>query len=65
MAIVLSDLRFEASVHLVLSDPFISFLVAIVLSDLRFVASVYLVRIVWPLYCLTFDLLLLFISSVS
>jgi hypothetical protein len=41
------------------------YLVAIVLSDLRFVASVYLVRIVWPLYCLTFDLLLLFISSVS
>jgi hypothetical protein len=39
--------------------------VAIVFSDLRFVASVYLVGIVWPLYCLTFDLLLLFISSVS
>jgi hypothetical protein len=39
--------------------------VAIVLSDLRFVASVYLVGILWPLYCLTFDLLLLFISSVS
>ena len=33
---------------------------AIVLSDLRFVVSVYLVGIVWPLYCLTFDLLLLF-----
>jgi hypothetical protein len=38
---------------------------AIVLSDLRFVASVYLVGISWPLYCLTFDLYLLFISSVS
>jgi hypothetical protein len=25
-------------------------------SDLRFVASVYLVGILWPLYCLTFDL---------
>ena len=98
MAIVLSDLRFEASVHLVgflwplycltfdLKLLFISsvscghcivypsicsfylscrYLVAIVLSDLRFVASVYLVGIVWPLYCLTFDLLLLSISSVS
>jgi hypothetical protein len=98
VAIVLSDLRFIASVHLVgilwplycltfdLKLLFITsvscghcivwpsicifclsrrYLVAIVLSDLRFVASVYLVRIVWPLYCLTFDLLLLFISSVS
>jgi hypothetical protein len=32
------------------------YLVVIVLSDLRFVASVYLVCILWPLYCLTFDL---------
>jgi hypothetical protein len=32
------------------------YLVAIVLSDLRFFASVYLVCILWPLYCLTFDL---------
>jgi hypothetical protein len=32
------------------------YLVAIVLSDLRFLASVYLVGILWPLYCLTFDL---------
>jgi hypothetical protein len=37
------------------------YLLAIVLSDLRFVVSVYLVGIVWPLYCLTFDLWLLFI----
>jgi hypothetical protein len=93
-AIVLSDLRFVASVHLVgffwplycmtfdLKLLFISsvscghfivwplicsfclfrrFLLAIVLYDLRFVASIYLVGILWPLYCLTFDLLLLFI----
>jgi hypothetical protein len=38
---------------------------AIVLSDLRFVVSVYFVDIFWPLYCLTFDLQLLFFSSVS
>jgi hypothetical protein len=41
------------------------YLMAIVLSDLQFVVSVYLVGIVWPLYCLTFDLLLLFILSWS
>ena len=50
MAIVLSDLRFVASVYLV------GIVEAIVLSDLRFVHSVYLVGILWPLYCLTFDL---------
>jgi hypothetical protein len=33
--------------------------------DLRFVASVYPVGILWPLYCMIFDLKLLFISSVS
>jgi hypothetical protein len=32
------------------------YLLAIVLSNLRFIASVYLVGILWPLYCLTFDL---------
>jgi hypothetical protein len=41
------------------------YLVAIVLSDLWFVASVYLLGTFWPLYCMTFDLKLLFISSVS
>jgi hypothetical protein len=41
------------------------YFVAIVLSDLRFVASVYFVCILWPLYCLTFDLQLLFNSSGS
>jgi hypothetical protein len=30
--------------------------VAIVLFNLRLVTSVYLVGILWPLYCLTFDL---------
>jgi hypothetical protein len=98
VAIVLSDLRFVAFVHLVgffwplycltfdLLLLFISsvscghcivwpsiwsfcssrrFLVSIVLSDLRFEASVYLVGILWPLYCLTFDLYLVLISSVS
>ena len=39
--------------------------VAIILSDLWFVSSVYLVGILWPLYFLTVDLYLLFISSVS
>jgi hypothetical protein len=98
VAIVLSDLRFVASVYLVgivwplycltfdlllLSISSVSwghcivwpsictfcfscrYLMAIVLSDLRFVVSVYLVGVVWPLYCLTFDLLLLFILSWS
>jgi hypothetical protein len=98
LAIVLSDLRFVASIYLVgilwplyclTFDLYLLFilsvscghcivwpsicsfclsrryLVAIVLSDLRFVASVYFVGILWPLYCLTFDLYLLFISSIS
>jgi hypothetical protein len=97
LAIVLSDLRFVASIYLVgilkplyclTFDLFILFilsvsyghcivwpsicsfclsrlyLVAILMFDLWFVASVYLVGILWPLYCLTFDLLLLFIPSV-
>jgi hypothetical protein len=34
-------------------------------GDLRFVASIYLVGILKPLYCLTFDLFILFILSVS
>ena len=59
VAIVLSDLRFVPTLYLV------GFFVAFVLSELRFVASIYLVGILWPLYCLTFDLQLLFISSVS
>jgi hypothetical protein len=98
VAIVLSDIRFVASFHLVgffwplyclTFDLLLLFILsvsvghcivwpsicsfwlsrryhlAIVMSDFWFVASVYLVGIVWPLYCLTFDLLLLFISSVS
>jgi hypothetical protein len=41
------------------------YFVAIVLSHLRFVASVHLVGILWSLYCLTSEVKLLLISSVS
>ena len=41
------------------------YLVAIVLSVLRFTASDYLFGILWPLYCLSFDLRLLITSLVS
>jgi hypothetical protein len=41
------------------------YILAIVLSVLRFKVSAYLFGILWPLYCLSFDLRFLFTSLVS